>query len=137
MKKLFLDTNIFIDILTKRKPNLLTNEQLISLVDNYNIYISALTVHITYYVTKIKPKSSEHEKMKRLLRYTSILPLDNNIVGLSTSNFCVDFEDTLQYFSALEGNCDYILTRNKRDFDKIKKTYESNIKIVSSFKEVI
>ena len=136
MKKVFLDTNVFIDILSKRSTSILTKDELSYLIDNYQIYISALTVHITYYVGKIKPGSDKHESMKKLLKLTNIIPLSEDIISLSINNFHSDFEDTLQYYSALDSNCDYILTRDKKDFTKIKKRIPSKIQIISSLRNI-
>lgn len=134
MKKIFLDTNIFIDILSKRNTGILTKDELSHLIDNYKIYISALTVHITYYVGKIKPEAGKHESMKKLLKLINIIPLSEDIISLSINNFHADFEDTLQYYSALDNNCNYILTRDKKDFAKIKKNIPSKIQIISSLR---
>lgn len=136
MKKVFLDTNVFIDILSKRSTSILTKDELSYLIDNYQIYISALTVHITYYVGKIKPGSDKHESMKKLLKLTNIIPLSEDIINLSINNFHTDFEDTLQYYSALDSSCDYILTRDKKDFPKIKKSIPSKIQVISSLRNI-
>jgi predicted nucleic acid-binding protein len=50
-----------------------------------------------------------------------IVNLDDKIIELALSNDeFSDFEDGLQYYSALENNVDIILTRNKKDFKNSK-----------------
>ena len=49
------------------------------------------------------------------------MSLDDKIIelGLSDNSF-PDFEDGLQYYSAIENEVDLIITRNKRDFKSSK-----------------
>lgn len=50
-----------------------------------------------------------------------ILPLDDKLVELALSDGAFsDFEDGLQYYSALENKIDVIITRNKKDFKNAK-----------------
>jgi len=47
----------------------------------------------------------------------NVLSLDDKIIDLALSDeMFADFEDGLQYYTALESNIDVILTRNKKDF---------------------
>ena len=49
------------------------------------------------------------------------MPLDDKIIGLALNdNDFEDFEDGLQYFTAIENNQDIIITRNLKDFKKSK-----------------
>ncbi len=50
-----------------------------------------------------------------------VLSLDEKIVGLALNdNDFKDYEDALQYFTALENEVDTIITRNLKDFKKAK-----------------
>ena len=42
--------------------------------------------------------------------------VDAAVVRLALDSSFVDFEDALQYYSAMTVNADYIITRNKEDF---------------------
>jgi len=57
-------------------------------------------------------------KLKLILK---ILPLDDKIIGLALDdeNFS-DFEDGLQYFTAIEHEQELIITRNLKDFKNSK-----------------
>ena len=136
MKKIYIDTNIFFDIVIDRDLENISIKKLKQYLKASTVYMSALSIHIIYYALKIKPKTQAHERIKELIKIINIVPLSSSITTQAISNFSVDFEDTLQYYSALESNCDCILTRDKKDFTKIKKNIPSKIEIVSSIKNL-
>jgi predicted nucleic acid-binding protein len=136
MKKLYLDTNIFIDILIDRDLDNLSLKMLTPYLEHSQVYMSVLSVHISYYSLRVKPDSPEHKMIKKLLSLINLIPLDISILQESLAGFRTDFEDTLQYFSALSEKCDYILTKDTKDFTKIKSTSPSNIQIIKNLKKL-
>ena len=137
MKKVFLDTNILIDILLDRDLKHISIEKIAPFLKDSKVFLSTLSVHITFYILKIKASSMMHKKTLNLINTMNLIPLSNIIVGISLNTYLNDFEDTLQYYSALDQNCDYILTRDIKDFEKIKKTIPSNIQIIDTLKGVL
>jgi len=120
MKKLFVDTNIVIDLLAKREPFYTEAAQLFSMADNKHIElsISALTIANTSYVLV---KQMEAKKAKAILRKLSlllkVLPLNDKILNLSLNDEkFTDFEDAIQNFTALENRQNIIITRNLCDY---------------------
>ena len=120
MKKLFVDTNIVIDLLAHREPYYEEAANLFSLADRkiIELYISSLTVANTSYILLRQTGSKSAKEILRKLRLIiNILPLDDKIIGLALNDDSFfDFEDGLQYFTALENNQDIIITRNLKDF---------------------
>lgn len=135
MKKVFLDANIIIDLVSPERPNHPYIRDFLYSTLTKNLYISSLSVHIAFYVLKIRPNTKKFDYMKTFLKNIMILPLTESIIKESMNIPYSDFEDCLQYFSAIK-ECDYILTRDKRDFEKIKKLHPSKIKIVSNPKDI-
>jgi predicted nucleic acid-binding protein len=136
MKRLYLDTNIFIDILIDRDLDNLSLKMLTPYLEHSQVYMSVLSVHITYYSLRIKPNSPEHKMIKKILSLINLIPLDIPIMQESLDCFKTDFEDTLQYFSALSEECDYILTKDTKDFTKIKSISPSNIQIIKNLRKL-
>ena len=136
MKKIFLDTNIFIDLLTDREIKKIDIEKLEQYLHKSLVYISVLSVHIAYYVLKIKPNSTTHEKVQKLISLMNLVSLSEITTVLTLKTFNKDFEDTLQYYSAIESGCEKILTRDIKDYNSIKRNIPSNIHIVSSLEEI-
>lgn len=137
MKKIFLDTNILIDILLDRDLEHISIEKIAPYLKDSKAFLSTLSVHITFYILKIKANSIMHRRAVDLINTMNLIPLSNIIVGISLNTYLNDFEDTLQYFSALDQNCDYILTRDTKDFEKIKKVIPSNIQIIDTLKGIL
>ncbi len=122
MKKLFLDTNIVLDLLAKRDPFYNEAASLFSMADKKKIQlsVSALTFATVNYIVS-RQKSEEEAKiiLRKLKLLVHVVSLDGKVVDLSLndSDF-TDFEDALQYYSALENGVDVIITRNLKDFRK-------------------
>ena len=47
-----------------------------------------------------------------------MLPFDDKIIELALASDLNDFEDAIQYNTALDNNIEIIITRNKRNFKK-------------------
>ncbi len=124
MKKLFVDTNIIIDLLAKRVPFYEEAAMLFTLADKQKIglCVSALSFANTNYVLLHSKKPEEAKLILRKLKLiVQVLCLDEKIVGLSLNdNDFKDYEDALQYFTALENGVDAIITRNLKDFQKAR-----------------
>jgi len=50
----------------------------------------------------------------------NVLPLDDKISELALNSDFKDFEDAIQYFTAIENGQDLIITRNQQDFKESK-----------------
>jgi predicted nucleic acid-binding protein len=124
MKKLLVDTNIVIDLLSRREPFYEEAALLFSLADRKQIElaVSSLTIANTSYVLLKQMDSSKAKSILRKLRLIlKILQLDDKIIGLALNDETfTDFEDGLQYFTAIENGQDLIITRNLKDFENSK-----------------
>ncbi len=49
-----------------------------------------------------------------------VLPMDDKIITLSLESDFKDFEDAIQYYTAVENQIDIIITRNLKDFKTSK-----------------
>jgi len=124
MKKLFVDTNIVIDLLSRREPFFEEAANLFSLADKQQIVltVSSLTFANTSYTLLRQMDSNKTKSILRKLRLiVKILPLDDKIVGLALNDETFsDFEDGLQYFTAINNAQDIVITRNLKDFKHSK-----------------
>ncbi len=122
MKRVFVDTNVLIDLLSRRHPHYESAAQLFSLADKKQIElaVSALTIANTSYILQKQIGTNETKKILRKLQLIiNILPLTDKIIGLASNDEkFIDFEDGLQFFSAVEFKQDVIVTRNLKDFKK-------------------
>ena len=120
-RKVFVDTDIIYDLLAKRDFFYLPAARLFTLADEgkIEIYISALSLPNIHYLLS---KQTSAEEAKQILRKFKVLvhvtPLDEKIIDLALNSEFSDFEDAIQYFSALQNNIDVLLTRNLKDYKK-------------------
>lgn len=120
MIRILVDTNIVIDLLSKRDEYYVDAADLFSRADNKEIEltISSLTFANTNYIlTKLKSAKESREILRKFKVLVEILSLDDKITELALSdNSFPDFEDGLQYYSAIENQVEVIITRNKKEF---------------------
>ena len=119
MQKIFLDTNIVIDFLGERKPFYESAAKIMTLADNnrISVYTSPSTISTTYYIlAKFEGSYIALEKIRKFRQLCDISIMDSKVIDKATSSDFRDFEDAMQYFSALASDCDLIITRNEKDF---------------------
>jgi PIN domain. len=120
-KKVFVDTDIIYDLLAKRDPFYLAAARLFTLADegNVQIFISALSLaNIHYLLTKKKSMEEARQILRKFNVLVNITPLNEKIIDLALNSEFTDFEDAIQYFSALQNDVEALLTRNLKDYKK-------------------
>jgi predicted nucleic acid-binding protein len=124
MSKLLIDTNIVLDLLAKREPFYISAAQIFSLADKHKLKltVSSLTFANTNYVlTKLKSAKEARDILRRFKILVRVLSLSDKIIDLALNDEKFkDFEDGLQYYSAIENNQDIIITRNLKDYKESK-----------------
>jgi len=123
VEKVFVDTNIIIDLLAKREPFYKDAQDLFTLSDKKEIQlqISSLSFANAYYSIVKHHKSVDAKKyLSKFKVLVEILPLEDKAIELALASDFGDFEDGLQYFIAMDYECDIIVTRNKKDFKSSK-----------------
>ena len=122
MKKIFIDTNVIIDFLADRTPFSEYAAILFQLAkeNKIKIYISAISFNNTYNILR---KVASHKKALSLIseieEYVGIQETNRNILRKAMKSNFNDFEDAIQYYSAVQlGKIDIITTRYLKDFKK-------------------
>jgi len=118
--ELFIDTNVIIDYLTNRKPFSKSAYHIFSLAEKgiVRLNISVISFTTIYYILR---RNNSHQKiinsLSLLSRLCKVIPLDQNILDQAMKSDFSDFEDAVQYYSALQNkNCSTIISRNTKDF---------------------
>ncbi len=128
--RIFLDANILVSVLNKEYPLFTTTSRLLSLSDSpaYTLFTSPVCLAIAFYFAEKKHKSIlAKNKIKILCEHIKIADITKRTVVQSLENLAVhDFEDGLEYYSAIDNKCDCILTEDVDDF------YFSKIEVISS-----
>lgn len=135
--KVFIDVNVFIDILRKRKDWEGSLETLSVVENNKNLegYISALTPSIIYFVQSVRiGENKTREDISKIIKNIKIIPLTDVINRESISCELPEFEDAIQFLSAKSIKADIIIIRN------VKHYKQEDIKVLTPeefLKEVI
>lgn len=119
MEKLLVDTSIILDLLSKREEFYQEAQQLFTLADTKQVelYVSSLSFANTYYLlSKFQNREEARKTWIKFKLLVHLAPLDNKILELALLSDFRDFEDAIQYHTALENGIDIIITRNKKDF---------------------
>ncbi len=119
MDKILVDTNIVLDLLAKREEFLTEAQEIFTLSDKKKVklHVSSLTFANTHYILSQSYKSDNSRKILRKFKVlVEVLPMDDKIIDLSLASDFKDFEDAIQYYTAIENDLDLILTRNLKDF---------------------
>jgi predicted nucleic acid-binding protein len=123
MNNIFLDTNIVLDLLAYRMPFYTEAAKLFSLADKkqLKLSISALCIADSNYIlSKQHPEMEVRKVLRNFKVLVNVLPLDDKISELALNSDFKDFEDAIQYFTAIENGQDLIITRNQQDFKESK-----------------
>ncbi len=119
MKKIFLDTNIILDFLGEREGFYEASAKIMTLADKKKIqvYTSPSSISNVFYVlAKYENSRIALEKIRKFKLLCSMSVMDDEVVEKAIHSNFKDFEDAMQYFSALASNCNIIITRNEKDF---------------------
>ena len=118
--KVFVDANILVATLNKEYPLFTWSARLLSLQGKQNIqlFTSPLCLAIAFYFAgKKSGDNMARKKIDLLCRNIGITTINEEITRKAIENPQVhDFEDGLEYYSALHSKCDYIITENAQDF---------------------
>ena len=137
-KKIFVDSDIVLDVLCKRDPFYEYAAKVFSLADmkKLTVYTTSLVVANVYHILR---KAIGIEKSKEALRklrlLVKIISVEEREVDLALNSSFSDFEDALQYYTAVKHGMETLLTRNIKDYkerDLIIQTPEQFIKGITS-----
>ncbi|HET8838510.1 MAG TPA: PIN domain-containing protein [Flavobacteriaceae bacterium] len=73
---------------------------------------------VNYFLAKSETPEIAKEKLRKFKIISEICKLDEYTIEKGLNSAFRDFEDSLQYFSAVDSNCEIIITRNGKDFKK-------------------
>lgn len=128
--RIFLDANILVSVLNKEYPVYSYSSRVLSLTDHpgFQVYTSPLCLAIAFYFAEKKCGNAQaRHKISLLARKLRFTTVNEKTVAETNSNKRVhDFEDGLQYYSALSSGCKFIITEDLNDF------YFSEIGVMTS-----
>ena len=120
MIRLFLDTNVVLDLLERREPWVYDVEVIFQLAveKRVELLVSDLTfINIAYIARKSFPKDKIFDALVYLRRFVGVIGIGQEVIDRVLASRHVDFEDSAQYFAAQREGMDYIITRDRKGFE--------------------
>ena len=117
--RIFFDTNVVLDLLGEREPFYNSAAKIATLADNgvIDLVVSALTYSTVYYLlSRFEDKDKVRDKIRKFKVIAETSDLTDKIINKGLSSNFTDFEDSLQYYCALQMDCKIFITRNSKDF---------------------
>ncbi|RAI94804.1 type II toxin-antitoxin system VapC family toxin [Algoriphagus yeomjeoni] len=119
MVKIFLDTNVVIDLIAKRQPFYDDAKLFLSLAKNglARLFIAESSLGNIYYLVFEVYKIPQIEfSMHDFITLGEIVSGGKEVIYKSLNSDFQDKEDALQYFTAIENKMDFLITRDLKDF---------------------
>jgi predicted nucleic acid-binding protein len=112
--KIFLDASVLVTVLCNEYPQFAFCARVLSLCDDkkFEVYTSPLCLAIAFYFAEKKNgTSTARKKINLLSQKIFITAMDEAVVSKTTNDKSIhDFEDGLEYYSALRSHCKCIIT---------------------------
>ncbi len=113
--KAFVDTNVLLDVLAKREPFYSDSARIWSLAELGKIeaMVSVISFNNIYYMVRKVANRRTAERSLRLLRGVfRPIALDTQILNQAIDSGLKDFEDAIQFHSAIRAEVDCLVTRD-------------------------
>ena len=136
MERLFIDTDVALDLLSGRDPHYNPAAELFSMADSgkVKLYISPLSIsNLNYLLSRQYDKTESRRILNSFKVLVSITSIDAKIIDLALSSKFNDLEDAIQYFTAVEYNIPILITRNTKDYKFAKIPVMSAQEFISRF----
>ena len=125
--KILIDTNVVLDFALNREPFADEATEIFQHIERktFSAAVSASSITDIFYILQ-KSKIDAFAFLKDFLLEVDVLNVDKTIIMYALYSDWADFEDAVQAQVSIENNVDVIVTRNTKDFEKLK-----NVKILT------
>jgi predicted nucleic acid-binding protein len=124
LKKILCDINFILDIFLKRGPFYLSAARVFKKIEDGEVkgYLCSLSFPTLFYLlTRELNREEAFKTLEKIRIVFRVAAVDEKVIDMSLVSDFKDFEDAVQYYSAIQIKADCIITRNKSDYsdDKI------------------
>jgi hypothetical protein len=118
--RVFIDANVIISVFNREYPLFIYSARILSLgnSDRFELFSSPLCLAIAFYFSsKISGEKIAKKKIQSLLENISLTTIDDSVTRQTADDPRIhDFEDGLDYYSAMKASCNAIVTEDQEDF---------------------
>ena len=126
--KVFIDTNMVLDVLAQREPFYATSARIWELIEKGELegYLSAASITDLFYILKKQlGLNKAYDSLDKLLIVFEVASVTETDIRKALKIGLKDFEDSLQLACAEKIGAEHLITRNKKDF-----VIETKVKIL-------
>jgi predicted nucleic acid-binding protein len=119
MKKIFLDSDVLLDLMLDREPLMDDIARIIedSLSSEIKLCVSPITVaNINYIIGRLENQKKADTQRKKILKIVQVENVGQSIISKASNSKFKDFEDAIQNYCAEESGHQIIITRNTKDY---------------------
>lgn len=121
--KLFLDTNVFLDVFLERTVDWKEAETILQLAAQNKIDVFTSVNNLVNVIYSLKKQRLTQEEIIQLVKltltYTQLSDIDNAAFAHALRAGFTDLEDAVQYYTAMHiKGIDYFITSNTKDYKK-------------------
>ena len=119
MSRIFLDSNVILDLLGERVPFFDSIAKVATLADQKKLTLIVSPLSFTtvdYVLNKHETSESVLNKLRKFKIICQLCEVNDDIIDKALNSNFKNFEDAVQYFTAQQSNCSVIITRNGKDF---------------------
>ncbi len=118
MTKLFIDSDILLDLLTERN-DYKAAAALFTMIERgeFQGFTSPIVLaNVHYIMSKYAGKERLLRNLNMIRKILSVISIDETVIDEALAAGERDFEDSIQFIAAYKHGIDIIITRNKRDY---------------------
>jgi len=119
--KVFIDSDIFLDILLVRQPHFDSSVQILFLRKNHEIELftsPSIIINTDYIAQKQNNRAKATKGVAEILKFVEIIESSKKVLTDCFNLMCTNVEDASQYFTALQNvSLDYYITGNSKHFN--------------------
>ena len=114
----FVDPNILIDLLCERESFVQSARMLFAYgySGRLTLVLSSLSLVNAVYIARKYGYVDVRERLDDITEFVEVVDLRKEVAKRALTCEWKDYEDAVQYMSAIKENADCIVTRNKKDF---------------------
>ncbi len=121
MKKVFIDSDVIMDLLLKREPFFEDAFNLFFYIPRLKIKAYTIPIvfsNVIYAAQKFYARKRIVQRLQSLRKFIEIIEVNSHVFDQALISGFSDLEDAMQYFAAKEAKLNCIITRNIKDYKK-------------------
>lgn len=113
--------DVILDVFARREPFFGDSAALLAACETggcEGLVAAHIVTTLWYLLAKHQDAAYARSRVSELLRIVHVAPVDAGVIQRALLEGFADFEDALQMAAAATAGCDYVATRNLKDFSR-------------------